>query len=1100
MLVTPALALIGAGVGLYVFAHRNSAAPSGSGDDVATGPITTIADLLNDPSVGRGRLQFVDPRNPGRIARELEYERLDPLPQGRFAIAQPRAWVYFNDGRVLYVRAAKGKIKKPPKSNEVESGDFDGGVVARLFAPPALRAAPASGPGAGSHPINPETDTPILVAYTDSLSFDRITGEFATSDRINISTPDWEAQGVGLHAVFNDVKQRPGPSAILRGEYIVFKNGAKAGTPALAADGTVESPQAAQPGVPTEPALGAPGVPVISPSTAPEDFYHVDFRDSVEFIRRGQSIRSDTLDVWARFVDGRLAPGALGKEDDGPQGKRADGGDAQAPRGAVAAPTKAGAAPGDSPARADAEQTEAKAGATTTSVRASVLSMRHAIADAPAPLLDIDESDSLLLWTGALTLTPLETPPAQLARDEVALKFGAILPEGVRLADLARGSSGHCTALEYRATSRALALDRGVWLEDPSAGSLRAERFEQNLATGDTHIPGAGLITDKTGARQVAWTEQADLRFDVGQPRNKREDPIGFGALREAMFTGEVHTSDEKSMAGAEFVHVWFGLAGAKNSAPLERVVLDGRAHAQKRGKDPREVDRLRGERFDVAFALNDNGRDSHPSVLTATGAVEASRTELVTPPRSAQADGTPVEPALRTSTLTTDMLEAEIQIDPTDAKGKRTEVSTATAQGHVRYDSTDGLSARADLLRADALRKIVDLTGEQVVLASGAARITGTQARLDGERDALDIFGPGRFDREATAGENAVFLGLASTLDPDAAPREDKAGTARVTWAKSMHFDNQSGLVECKGQASATSVSEDGLTLDKAQGERFVLHLAPRSQRSAAGPGPLGAPNNLGIDGRILLAEAFGVPTKDSAPEARATVESRRYTAPMDSGAERKLERLLFVEGLTIAADQRAHLFSVPTPGRALVVDRTQKPGEERTAAQRPGDPHPAVFPDNSSQGRGHSLFTWTGSMSMDNVAGRLEMHDGVRLVHKPLGDGEPMTLDANDLTAFFRTSEPGPTDRQRLVRALARGDVTAETEGGIMRLLAQDLDYDAVNRAIDAAAPEGERATLFDQRKATPLVARRMHWDMVKDKVTVTEPAPMTVPLNKK
>src|SRR5207237_10730730 len=98
---------------------------------------------------------------PGRLASELAYQRMDPLGQGYYQVAEPRAWVYLRDGRTIYVRSREARIKRAATTKEIESGEFRGGVLVRVF--PRI-AAPVGGAGGEPRPIDPETDTPALNA------------------------------------------------------------------------------------------------------------------------------------------------------------------------------------------------------------------------------------------------------------------------------------------------------------------------------------------------------------------------------------------------------------------------------------------------------------------------------------------------------------------------------------------------------------------------------------------------------------------------------------------------------------------------------------------------------------------------------------------------------------------------------------------------------------------------------------------------------------------------------------------------------------------------------------------------------------------------
>ena len=67
---------------------------------------------------------------------------------------------------------------------------------------------------------------------------------------------------------------------------------------------------------------------------------------------------------------------------------------------------------------------------------------------------------------------------------------------------------------------------------------------------------------------------------------------------------------------------------------------------------------------------------------------------------------------------------------------------------------------------------------------------------------------------------------------------------------------------------------------------------------------------------------------------------------------------------------------------------------------------------------------------------------------------------------------------------------------ESGPSKVLADRFDYDAQTGIAEARAENGNRVTLYDDRKPTPLIAKRLMWDLARDRVEIAEPAPIAAP----
>ena len=132
---------------------------------------------------------------------------------------------------------------------------------------------------------------------------------------------------------------------------------------------------------------------------------------------------------------------------------------------------------------------------------------------------------------------------------------------------------------------------------------------------------------------------------------------------------------------------------------------------------------------------------------------------------------------------------------------------------------------------------------------------------------------------------------------------------------------------------------------------------------------------------------------------------------------------------------------------------------------------------------------------MEFVRSTGTLTMKKDVKLEHWPLGSAVVTTLVAMKMDAKFNMQGGANNPRSaELVSADATGAVFAES--GTQRLLCDTFAYDALHGTAEAAAQAGNKVTLFDDKKASQLVARKLFWDLVKDRVEIMEPAPITAP----
>lgn len=1144
----------------------NQSATTGNTGGAAGGPPDVPIDvgLGGIGKTGRAMNELVDQKNPGRVKAHISWKQLDPLPKGQYSIVEPRAWIYLEDGRTLELWAATGTIRftGDSKQRRPESGQFEGGVQVRVFAPgakPASVVVAEASRDAEAASITP----PMLLAFTESMNFDTLTNDYSTTDRVMIGTGQTEAELSGLHIVYNDVLGRPDLIETTAG-FMRFTKTAKktaaadaegamaaapgVGTPAGTATGGAASPTPRTPAPST-----SPPTPVTGPAKAQKiDFYRADIAQAVELSTRGQTITSDKMLVWARLIDGKLSDAALGNTP--AQAAPSGSTPASTTLPTVVPPTPpaiASQSPATNPTASATQPVEPKP-QTGPTIRDRLTALRAMPSDSPKSITPVRDDDILLVWTGPMSVYSLESPPPELAKDDVAARFIAEGVQPVKMSDKrnaegAEGPYAECMTLEYGATTKNAVLSGmapgSVHLVDPkNKRNSTVNQFELNLASGIGHVPGPGILSAARDAksttpaaaspdassgasadvsqtnpvsseRTLAWSDSADFQFDVG---GKTPGEAGIRSLREASFTGTVAASDGRASINGDFLHAWFSPMAQRDTA-FSRVVVEGTAVGETRSADSREeFKRLAADRFDVAFKPAPDGKDMEPSILTATGHVTGEQHEYKkaadtagTPSAAgAVSAGTPAvttiqQPTLQTTTLTSGFLEANL-VTKRDGDKKRTDVSDAYAKDKVYFARSDGITADADELRAQLDSKLADLAGKKVVIARGGSSVSGTAMRLDGKENSLLVKSGGEIDHDQPQTETETKPRRDEGAEPRREERKGKSiGHVHITWSTSMSYNDTTGIGTCEGDAVVTQ-DQDALHHSTVRAEQVALYMEPVASRKTSAPQG-GDPLAIGAsDARLLRAEAIG---SGESPDRRAKVESREYALDAAAKDGRKLERLTYIEGVRVIADEEHGVFEVPTAGKALVLDHR---ASEAVRISTPSNPSSIpIIP--SSNPRGTTLFVWTGWMKLNRATSIVEMQDGVELTHKPLDETQqPIKLTASHVEGHLRAKDPAAgslpglagLDREQLVKAIATGSVVVQTVTEDMRLSAGEVEYDAETQMLTASSPPGETQGVeyIDLRRAAPVIGKKLIVILKPDgkhEVAIIEPMPVTVPI---
>ncbi len=1014
--------------------------------------------LTDGPTAGAGEgtvLQFLDKQDPGREAGRLLVERMEPLEARRFLLQNPRIILFLKDGRTAHIRADTGRFYMPSRDQPPESGILEGAGVARLFVPRE-----------DGSPIDYDNDVPLGVMNFTTLSFDMTLGEVSTDDRVVITSEQVEFAGKGVRAFIDQTRERLSRAEVRAGEYIRFipPPSDEPDQPSRRAE--ADSPPRPRTASGPAPAAGRPRGTAAQPATQPagiESRYHAVFLGEVKVTRDAMVLTGDRLDLWARLFDNRLREGAIApvrfapsaktaREPGQPQSLMDPVGWASRPpplrvRRAMAHPTAEGVS--NLAVALAVEPSAAQPGVRPVSYTPA--QRQPTATESATPNIESPPPSPVeLTWNGPLTITPRDDVPEELGQDDVALRFTADATGLVKFRDEASSGEGHCSVLQYWATSRRLALSGpgpvSVALQSPTLGRIESVRITADLATGIVHIPTPGLARSADRSQRISWTQQADLQLRI-------EDEALAG-LRTAIFQGDVRAADAGGTLDTAYLRSEFERLD-DGSSSLAQLIAEQSFEAT--GPDG---ETLRGQRADVRFkptpgATRDT-RSADPTLLIAEGAVTAKN---------------------NTTTLTAEYLDTDLSRDD---EGRLTIGERAIARGNAVFvqavPGTPRIEAHAHEITARPSEEHVTLLALPNTTASvkrGHTHITGPQIVLDGQARTLWVLGDGALDH--------------AIVPPPA--DVDGVHAVHAAWSREMRLDDLAGDVDCLGDVVARA--EGPFVLDTMKAERVVLKLEPAIESESAVIAERDE-EQAESSGRLLHAYAEGASLHRDGG-ARASIEVRRYDPA--SGA-RRLERLAYLEGDRIEADNIRQTLDVPGPGRLLLVDRRSESAQGATASDAPANATTPATP-------GSTRFDWVGSMHLDRTTGAATMREMVQLTHKPWPSGELVFLEAEELVAMVR--EKAVTDRRErqtgvdeiegeLLSATATGAVYLRSEK--REMIADSLVYDAQTGIAVATAAPGNRVTMFEIARGAVVRAGRLRWDLVKDEIRVEEAEPVTVP----
>lgn len=1090
LLAAAGLAVVFAGVVGY-FALTGTRAPSSAGatpPDVAPPDIRVInsgqsgsgGNLVGILSGGTGFfMQVADKDDPSRVAAEITADTSEPMEGSRYRMEQPRAWIFLDDGRTLAIQAARGQTRIPNQRNaRPEEGTLEGDVIIRLF---------DAMPGGRRPDVN--TDHAVLVARTPRVQFDATTGELIANDALTIEGDQVDFSGSGMMLVYSEAAQRVELLRIAKSDRLVIKPGGRRQD--RREDGTRASTNTDAPA--GNPALasgngGAPA-PEATPSQPVETLYALVARDNVRVVYGGREATSDLLEGWARLIDNKLPEGALGTARGtgrGSAAERPSGADGGTRADVANAVEGTGTtSPATSPATGLASTATPSSGLATTTT---------------ATPNEMEEETVEMTWTGPLEVRPVASTE-MLARDHLAIALSSPKSDGVIVHDLESGARATGGRVAYATTTREVSItgqdpadptNIGKWAVVTSAnsGQIRAPQMQFSLATGVAQLAGPGWICPDSTAHPeriaqainaaaaeplagtgidlpsetipatIQWSRDAEFTFATDG------DDRVTGVLTRVLMTGDVVARDEKGALSADAVTASFlpstshgapaaTMAESREAAslanPLSSSTSSRLAHIQAVG-NAQILDASDGgiaaRQLDIAF--NPTTEETTPASIDAQGSARAWR------------EGT----SLRAGSIGA-------------ALGRDDEgdliATSLLALGSVEFENGT-VGARCDRLVADPVAQTAELTGYATRITSGTSTVAGSVMHLDGLARTLEVVGAGTFAHTDPA-------------TPDGAPIR----TANASWTTSMKFDDARGILDCIGETTAT-MSQGLLARDHLWADRVVARfdrVGPSSGGTSGGTDPLApVPDVTNSNRSLTLVEAFGSEggtgaNGETIAPVPARFEFRRYAANAPTVVTQPpLERLLFLEAPYLIADNALGTIDASGQGRLLIVDKTGEGDSSEPLAMADAPLDPGAF-------RGDALFNWTDSLALDRREGSATMRGSTRLVHRDPSGGTFAQIEGDTLTARVREET---VDAPLTLEAPFVGQfIGATVEGSAWlrhndrEMVADTMAYNAVTRVVDAMANPGRMVTLMSPKESTPTSAKRIRWDLAKDRIDV-------------
>lgn len=711
------------------------------GNPTAQEVATATAGVPNDSMAAlRGGAWIQVAGKDGTLAQEYRAERIDPLPEQWIDMIDPSAMVYPESGRVITMKADRGRAFVP--SRAMESGVLRGNVVIRIFEPQAD----------GSR-VDPRTASPSMTFFAEVAEFDNVQGSITSDEAIRVETDEITFRGIGLavqlgeegHQIERLIVERATAPIELRSRRTVARRHARAGE-FLCEDVRVKGDE-------------------LAPA-----WYELVLNDDVKI----EQHTSGSTQINTVKGDRLVATFALGE------------GGVEATFAGVSLSTEAYIA---------SLAIGALDVATPQDAPESVVYIHYTgrlvmKPDNTARLRMRDSDDGEVVVEGAKgsgVAIHSDANQADIACAELRYRAATDTVEFI-------GSEAHQLVLE---SPRMHLTGERFWLAraEGVGGVLGAGRMV--LVMGSTPIQAAfagvskairTLLADALGesyafkeatvrvvqeddanqsappSLEITWTEGIDLDFVEGDE----------SALSQARFRGDVAvTSESFNLLSAALV-VEFAEDAARPDA-VERILASGGASVVR----PGNAGSLHADSIDLALQEGPDG-STVPRVMLAKGSVEASDPVQKMWAEELLVHFEPLDAAERAERAPQRGLAGGMG----DAEAGPVRITTVSARNGVQIRLGDGSRLFAEHLDGNAKTKSLDLKGSDVAIVR--ANVIADQMRelkIDDESKTVRGTGPGRFRYfEASV--------VPATTERIERPSPTERVAMHATWSESLAFD----------------------------------------------------------------------------------------------------------------------------------------------------------------------------------------------------------------------------------------------------------------------------------------------------------------------
>ncbi|MFM7799643.1 MAG: hypothetical protein ACKPBA_11775 [Planctomycetota bacterium] len=726
----------------------------------------------------------------GNLKQQYTATRIDPLPDKRLDMADPRAVLYGEGGRIVTMRADSMAARVPKRA--LESGRLAGNVVIRIFRPRDGR------------PVDLKVDQPDVTVESPEADFDSESGEIRCDRQVRISGEVITFDGEGLSLTLSQdgknlerlvVDRALAPVRISRAavEAQAKRREADAvNAPPAAPPAAAPAPAAAAPGAVASGAVasgkanarggkrtGTGGAAAGASAPAGPRLFQLTMHDGVEIVsneeERRTTVRGSRVDAFF-MLKGGSGMSLAARDPFGPPSR-------PLPAVAVAGP----------PARAVA-------------------------ALALGAVAQDDEDVVTVTFGGKLVMAPApEGTPALGAPDAVRMVVTGSPATVVDSLSEARIEAATAT-FETKVDRVELVgtVDEPASVETPDF-TLGARHFTLDRAAGRGASDGPGtIVMGGAGSKPlvVSWGTGMTLALEPGTGDAE-------GTFRGAEFVGDVDARSPDFEMQSGRLAVEARPVGTKD-VPRRILATGGvRARALGSGKGT-----FSAQSVDIALSPNAEG-EAQPRTLVATGGVAAGD--------DAQ--------SLWCTTLRTTFIPRAAGSGA--AGGVGSDLGEVVAEGPVELRMQDGGRAFASRLEADGAGRSARLFGPDVMVVRGNLVLDQlAEVRVQEAPVRVSALGPGR----ASGFRDPVIAATDGAAGPVGRPRIGGLPQMQATWRDSLAFadgavkgtsgEPDRGLLLLQGgvKVRASREPREAEALDAQEVEIETLPRTAQAGRTGAG------------------------------------------------------------------------------------------------------------------------------------------------------------------------------------------------------------------------------------------------------------------------